>query len=324
MAVRSDNLNLNLNLNLGASGSAGGATGYGRARFNTEDMDRLMPVPPPQVLPLPTKRYAEDWDPELRAWAYVAEFITACPWGNPPPIAVPVTPPPVHNTPILYFINKINTQVGLDAFPVPDPHAANPLDDFEMANQVVEVVNASLDRADRALEILDQATGGGALNYWTGLLRIDPHQEKSAFLLMLVARKIGEYVAMGLKNYYRMRRPTQVYPFILPIIDPPDTPSFPSSHSLQAHLISNALKEALTLHPGPNGAPRPSQSAIALDHLAERVARNREVAGVHYPMDSACGAFVARGCLDLLKALPHGSLFPALLARAKAELSDLP
>ena len=71
------------------------------------------------------------------------------------------------------------------------------------------------------MEILDQATAVGALNYWTGLMRIDPSQEKSAFLLMLVARKIGEYVAMGLKDVYKMRRPSQVYGRILPIIDPP-------------------------------------------------------------------------------------------------------
>jgi len=320
MSIHSDNLNLNLNLNLGASGAAGGDTGFGRARFNSEDMDKLMPVPPPATLPLPTKPYAEDWDAELRAWAYVGEFISGIAWPAPAAIAAPVSPLPAGNAPIRYFIGEINKQA---LFPVPDPNVAaagNRLDPAKLAAQVVEVVNASLDRADRALEICDQATAPGALNYWTGLIRINPSQERNAWLLMLVARKIGEYVAMGLKSYYRMRRPSQVYPWILPIIDPPDTPSFPSSHSLEAHLISFALKAALTPRAG-----QPSQTALALDHLAHRVARNREIAGVHYPMDSACGAFVAQGCLDMLTSkLPAGSLFGALLANAKTELSDLP
>ena len=79
------------------------------------------------------------------------------------------------------------------------------------------------------------------------MLRIDPSKDKNTFLLMLVARKIGEFVAMGLKNIYRMRRPAQVYPLIMPLIDGPDTPSFPSSHSLQAHLISGVLKLALAV-----------------------------------------------------------------------------
>lgn len=326
MSIHSDNLNLNLNLNLGASGGAGGDTGYGRARYNSEDMDKLMPVPPPASLALPQKKYAEYWDAELRAWAYVAEFIAGIAWPAQTAAetaAMGLPPLPPSNAPILHFIGRVNAQ---GVFPVPDPNAANTLDPAKLATQVVEVVNSSLDRADRAFEICDQATAPGALNYWTGLIRIDPSQERNAWLLMLVARKIGEYVAMGLKGYYRMRRPSQVYPYILPIVDPPDTPSFPSSHSLQSHLISNALKAALTPRLDPNsGLAVPSQTALALDHLAQRVARNREIAGVHYPMDSACGAFVAQGCIDLmLSELGAGSLFAALLARARDELSDLP
>ena len=325
MSIHSDNLNLNLNLNLGASGAAGDVTGYGRARFNTEDMDKLMPVPPPATLTMPQHPYAAYWDGELRAWAYVAEFISAIAWPVVPPIGVAIAWPfplaaPVNNAPVLHFIGQIANQSGAGSFPVPDPVAVNRLDANTLADQAVRVVNASLDRADRALEICDQATAPGALNYWTGLIRINPSQEPNAWLLMLVARKIGEYVAMGLKNYYRMRRPSQVYPYILPIIDPPDTPSFPSSHSLQAHLISNVLIAALT----PPGGGGPSQTAIALDHLAHRVARNREVAGVHYPMDSACGRFVAAGCMTQLATLPAGSLFATLLTAAQGELSDLP
>lgn len=305
MANRSDNLNLNLNLNLGAAAGAGSATGYGRPRFNTEDMDKLLPDPVPTKLPVPKKHYSHDWDPELRAWAYVQEFILDGNFGG--------------MTPVDWLYGQINSFAG-DAkkypnFAVPLKSATKPLDDTEMATQVVGVVNASLDRADRALEILDQATGGGALNYWTGLIRIDPSQEKHAFLLLLVARKIGEYVAMGLKDKYRMRRPSQVYPLIFPLIDPPDTPSFPSSHSLQAHLMSGALILALK-----NGT---GQTAIALDVLAKRVARNREIAGVHYGMDSDAGAFAAAKCLDKLGALGAKSRFRTLVKQAANELSDL-
>src|SRR5438874_13488187 len=51
---------------------------------------------------------------------------------------------------------------------------------------------------------------------------IDPSKDRNTFLLMLVARKIGEYVAMGLKDHFQMRRPAQVYPLIMPLIDGPD------------------------------------------------------------------------------------------------------
>jgi len=212
----------------------------------------------------------------------------------------------------------------------------------ELAHQVIVVLDASIDRADRAQEILDQATAQGALHYWTGMLHLDPSKDTDAFLLMVVARKIGEFVAMGLKDIYKMRRPAQVYPLIMPLIDGPDTPSFPSSHALQAHLISAALKLALanpesppvwppTAPPWPPpGWPPPvaaGETAKALDHLAYRVAYNREVAGVHYPMDSEAGWYVALACVFALNAARGAGtvpLFNQLVIDASAELANLP
>lgn len=290
MPVKTDNLNLNLNLNLGAS--AGGGGGGGSPRFNTEDFCKLTPPSFPAALPLPTQLYSADYDPELRAWTFVHEFIVKCAWGGG------------NNTPISVIRDLINAQ---NNFPVPNlgntMAVTKPLDPAALANQVLTVLNAALDRADRAMEIMDQASAPGALNYWTGLLRIDPAQDKNAYLLMLVGRKIGEYVAMGLKEIYRMRRPSQVYPLIMPLIDPPNHSSFPSGHSLQSHLISGVLKLAL-----PAAA---AQTRRALEHLADRVAENREIAGVHYRMDSRAGALAARECVAKLDALPAVPALPA-------------
>ena len=184
----------------------------------------------------PTKKYSTEWDPEMRAWAYVQEFIDVPPWVKDP------------------IQDVMAAYAAQTQFPVPrlsgPPTAA---DDTIITQQVVGVLNASIDRADRTAEILDQASGQGALHYWTGLLRISAAKPNAAYLLMLVARKIGEYVSMGLKNQYLMRRPAQVYPWIMPLIDGPDTPSYPSGHSLQGHLVSGALKLALT-----PAAPRPA------------------------------------------------------------------
>jgi hypothetical protein len=319
--------NLNLNLNLGATG--GGGAGFG-PRFNTEDFAKLNPpgLPSancwpssssgPQLPSSPTKlRYARNWDPQFRTWSYVEEFILA---GGA-------------------SIAAIQALIqGQRFFPVPDTIGnapTTPLDAAALATEVLGVLNASIDRADRALEILDQASAVGALRYWTGMLHIDPSKEGDTFLLMLVARALGEYVAMRLKGIYRMRRPAQVYPWIMPLIDGPDTPSFPSSHALQAHLISGVLKLAI---PGatapvwpPAAAPAPwppapagTQVAQALDRLAARVAENREIAGVHYRMDSHCGLYVAMYCLHLLDGFAGTSRFKVLLGRATHELRRLP
>jgi hypothetical protein len=335
--------NLNLNLNLGATGSQGSGP-----RYNTEDFAKLIPRPFPNNLPLPTLSYRPDWAPEYRAWAFVQDFIVNGGFGNDP-------------------VTKIKADIDAQTdFPVPGVTLTTAL----MKDEVENVLHRAIKRPDRANEILDQASGPGALRYWTGLLRLDPSQDKDAWLLMLVAHKIGEFVAMGLKDKYLMRRPAQVYPWIMPLIDGPDTPSYPSSHSLQAHLITGVLKLALTpsveaplgavgtppsIKPflktpqeivavaaaSVNGAPSAAdiakaknagawvggadypETAKALDILAYRVATNREVAGVHYRMDTMAGRYAALVCLRAIAALAAaGDPFMTLLADAKAELKD--
>ena len=59
----------------------------------------------------------------------------------------------------------------------------------------------------------------------------------------------------------------------------------------------------------------------SLADLANRVAYNREVAGVHFRMDSEAGAFAAAQCAAKLTASTGGA---ALIALARAELQNLP
>jgi hypothetical protein len=265
----------------------------------------------------PKLRYSKNWDPQLRTWSYVEEFI-------------------FDGTASIATIQALIQ--GQLFFPVPDTIGSTPttpLDATALANEVLAVLNASIDRADRSLEILDQASGPGALHYWTGMLHIDASKENDTFLLMLVARAIGEYIAMRLKSVYRMRRPAQVYPWIMPLIDGPDTPSFPSSHALQAHLISGVLKLAIPGATAPVWPPAPApalwppapagtQVAQALDRLASRIAENREIAGVHYRMDSHCGLYVAMFVLDFLNTSGVVPKFKTLLGKARNELKRLP
>ena len=95
------------------------------------------------------------------------------------------------------------------------------------------------------------------------------------------------------------------------------------------------LKLALTpavapVFPPPNPLPLPPvapvvNTAQALDVLAHRVARNREIAGVHYGMDSLAGQCAALVCVNRLSTLPTttpGS-FQALLGAATGELAFL-
>ena len=105
-----------------------------------------------------------------------------------------------------------------------------------------------------------------------------------------------------------MPRPSYPAPALMPPIDPPGHASYPSAHATEAWLVVRALKEVM-----------PVEAHEALDRMAERIARNREVLGVHYPSDSAAGKDLAAQTFPLLDA---GPMFRALKAAAKAEWVD--
>jgi len=92
----------------------------------------------------------------------------------------------------------------------------------------------------------------------------------------------GRPVIIHFKTKFARPRPSQICPEIEPLIDVPGHPAYPSGHSFQTHLIAMALSELL---------PHLSDRFTA---IAERVAENREWAGVHYSSDSMAGKALAR------------------------------
>jgi acid phosphatase (class A) len=155
---------------------------------------------------------------------------------------------------------------------------------------VTQMLDRAPDRPDRFNEIISQHNGEGAIGYFLGMLMIDPVRMPAVNLLIRVARRIGEHISMCLKGRFRCPRPSQLCSAIVPMIDPPATPSFPSGHSLQAQLIARCLLSA---------AP-PMQPAHLVTDLAARIGENRIIAGLHYPQDHSVGQQVANWCFTQL------------------------
>ena len=152
----------------------------------------------------------------------------------------------------------------------------------ERDQQLQEVMALSDEREARFAEIIDQHTGEGALKYWLGMLMIDSSSPKT-LQLVHVGRRLGELVVMCLKNHFGEPRPSQVCPAIVPMIDPPITPAYPAGHALQSHLISKLIE----------GSHRAINQSHVLFALSHRVAENRVVAGLHYPLDNEAGVAAA-------------------------------
>jgi membrane-associated phospholipid phosphatase len=112
---------------------------------------------------------------------------------------------------------------------------------------------------------------------------------------------------MHFKRKYNRARPVQVYPALMPIAPTPGHPSYPSSHALQAHLITACLAEFV-----------PAAMLVPLQTLAERVSVNREIAGVHFPSDTQASVTLVP---DLHRKLQQGKMYQQLIAEAHKEWS---
>jgi hypothetical protein len=268
-ALTAANMNMNMNMNMSALGLPSVAPA--QVRFNTADYRKLLlAVTLPPVVP----SYPVNWDPDLKSYVFLEEFLQT----NPGWFAALNAPAVIGQTPIAAGVNA----------------------------QLLQVLNVAPDREDRFAEIIHQHDAEGAISYFLGMLMIDPSRHPRTYLLIRVARRIGEHVTMLLKNAHMIQRPSQLCPAVVPMIDPPATPAFPAGHALQARLIARCLQTAWA------GADR----VTLLDYLAHRIGENRVIAGVHYPRDIDAGVAVANACLPLMQG---GAMFQQLMADATAE-----
>lgn len=113
-------------------------------------------------------------------------------------------------------------------------------------------------------------------------------------------------ITLILKKKYDRVRPNILEPEIIPIIDVPGHPAYPSGHSTQAHFMAYLLGEII-----------PEKKADFVME-ADQIAKNREIAGVHYESDSEAGKLLARQFVDLLLTDPK---IRASISLAREELT---
>jgi len=154
--------------------------------------------------------------------------------------------------------------------------------------------------------------------YYRGLLMWGPNSHPNTNRLMHIAIQVGEFQAMHYKRIFERPRASQLSPALMPPIAVPGHASYPSGHSTQSHLLSGLFAQFMpaavttpvtTLQGAPNPVPPTAPGSVPwagslLDRVAERVSRNREVLGLHYPSDTAAGVILARQSLVLLLQCP--------------------
>ena len=112
-----------------------------------------------------------------------------------------------------------------------------------------------------------------------------PNQNTRKLLLAAVTWSVP-YI-MYFKSVRMRPRPNQLDPTIETVVGVPGHPAYPSGHSTQAHLMALVGYEI----------SRDRKIRATLWAAADRIAENREYAGLHYRSDSLCGTELGRQLL---------------------------
>jgi len=231
------------------------------------------------VIPNIARFPARNWSAEWLSWLALIEF-AASNWRTIDPTTVVkwwpkwVPAPPAPGGPLIDWatLNPANVQTEINDL----------------------VTAAANERADALGEILSQANE--FISYFLNLLTANPGAYPQTTKVLTIASQVGTFVAMYFKSRYKRPRASQLCPALLPPIEVPGHASFPSGHSTQAHLMALCMGDVL------NGLPQEPDGADDLWTLADRIARNREIAGLHYASDTAAGKAIAQVTLPQLHA----------------------
>ena len=137
----------------------------------------------------------------------------------------------------------------------------------------------------------------GFLAYFDAVSMSTPEAYPATALLQSIAMAVGQLVVTDLKAKYNRARPSQIAPGLVPPFRVPGHPAYPSGHAMQSHLVAHAMARL-----------RPDLST-ALFALADRITRNREISGFHFPSDGAAGKLAAQQAYDVLSGLPGYNRF---------------
>jgi len=121
------------------------------------------------------------------------------------------------------------------------------------------------------------------------------------FGLAAIAVYVGQFQVLHYKAKYNIPRPSRLSPRLMPLIEVPGHASWPSGHATQAHLVARFLEDVMPRELTPPSAASYENASRPLQSLADRIARNREVMGLHYPSDSSAGKKLAHETYTLLK-----------------------
>jgi hypothetical protein len=141
-------------------------------------------------------------------------------------------------------------------------------------------------RSDRGHEVLSQMDDFMA--FFSSLLGMTAGRNPKTLELLGTVQSIVGQITMIPKHLLACRRPDELDVRVTAMIPTPSHASFPSAHATQSIAMARVLEALIGAVPTHFGdAPKRVEMCYRMAH---RIAVNRTVAGVHFPMDSAAGS----------------------------------
>jgi hypothetical protein len=197
---------------------------------------------------------------------------------------------------------SVRPRLKADAKAASDPFSITPLVALEMpdiadfAAQLPFLRSYGDLRDERMPEILVQL--GDITSFFGAIDQLDATHTPNTLLLLHAASGFAGTITQRIKLAFDAPRPVAFSPRLQPVIATPSHASLPSGHATEAFLLAGILT---LLRSG-----SVVRSAADMEHrfrLASRVAINRTVAGVHYPIDSGAGAVLGMALAEHLWAV---------------------
>lgn len=157
----------------------------------------------------------------------------------------------------------------------------------ELKSQLTWVRNYSDLRVDRISEIAVQTVD--VMSFYGSLAHLNASRRKKTLELLEIVQGLAITIEMQVKHQCWSPRPIDFASEVQPIIQTPDHSTFPSGHATEAYALATVLHH---LQNPDATATEGIRSKDMCYRIAHRIAVNRTIAGVHFPVDSAAGAIL--------------------------------
>ena len=158
-------------------------------------------------------------------------------------------------------------------------------------------------RGDRVAEIVAQT--GGVTEFFAPIIAVPASRSQHLIELLMLTQHLAGLCSMPAKHALACRRPDELDSRLVPLIPTPSHGRLPSGHATPAAAVSSVLMALLdAAGTGLSHLEQRKRMVLATGH---RVAVNRTVAGVHYPIDSAAGFMIGLNVGRIIAALGQNS-----------------